>query len=60
MVTLDGEKLGAIRAAFKSATTPVKSEVKKYLAGYGGKLVAEMRQSDVDAIESVLGLSDEV
>lgn len=60
IITLDDDRLNAIRAAFKASDAGTKSEVKKYLANYNNKLSAEMKQSDVDAIESVLGLSDEV
>jgi DNA topoisomerase-1 len=37
-----------------------KAKVKEHLVDYGGKLSAEMKSSDVNAIESILGLSDEV
>ena len=60
IVTLDEDRLNAIRAAFKAGSTTTKTTVKKHLVEYGNKLCAEMRKSDVDAIESVLGLSDEV
>ena len=60
IITLDDDRLNAIRAAFKAGGTTTKATVKKHLANYGGKLTAEMHKSDVDAIESVLGLSDEV
>lgn len=60
IITLDDDRLSAIRAAFKASGTTSKATVKKHLANYGGKLTAEMHKSDVDAIESVLGLSDEV
>lgn len=60
VITLDDTRLNAIRDKFRGSTASVKSEVKKYLAGYGGKLVAEMKQSDVNAIEEILGLNDEV
>jgi hypothetical protein len=60
MITLSEERLAAIRNAFKAADASVKAKVKKYLANYGNKLSAEMCKNDVDAIESVLGLSDEV
>lgn len=60
MITLDDARLNAIRDKFRVSTAQVKSEVKKYLAGYGGKLVAEMKISDVNAIEEILGLNDEV
>lgn len=60
MITLDADRLTAIRNAFKGADASTKAKVKTHLAEYGNKLSAEMKQSDVDAIESVLGLSDEV
>lgn len=60
IIILDNDRLNAIRAAFKSADTSTKAKVKVYLADYGNKLSAEMKASDVDAIESVLGLSEEV
>ncbi len=60
IITLDDARLNAIRAAFKSANSTVKAQVKTHLAEYGNKLSAEMKQSDVDAIEETLGLNDEV
>ena len=60
MITLDDARMGAIRNAFKAATATQKAEVKKHLVDYNNKLCDTMMQSDVDAIESVLGLSDEV
>lgn len=60
VITLDDTRLNSIRDKFRGSTAQVKSEVKKHLAGYGGKLVAEMKQSDVNAIEEILGLNDEV
>ena len=60
IITLDDDRLNAIRAAFKASDAGVKAEVKKYLVNYDNKLKAEMKRSDVDAIESVLGLSEEV
>jgi hypothetical protein len=60
MITIDAKRLTAIRNAFKIAEPPVKATVKVYLANYGGKLSDTMKKSDVDAIESVLGLSEEV
>ena len=60
MITLDAERLNAIRAAFKSADASVKAKVKTHLVAYNNKLSDTMSKSDVDAIESVLGLSDEV
>ena len=60
IITLDADRLAAIRAGFKAADASTKAEVKKHLADYGNKLSATMKSSDVDAIESILGLSDEV
>lgn len=60
MITLDADRLAAIRAGFKAADASVKAEVKKYLVNYGNKLSAEMMSRDVNAIESILGLNDEV
>ena len=60
MITLDAERLTAIRAAFKVASQDVKDGVKKHLVEYGNKLSQTMKSSDVNAIESILGLSDEV
>ena len=60
VITLDDDRLNAIRAAFKGSDATTKSEVKKHLVVYGGKLVAEMKTSDVNAIEEILGLGDEV
>lgn len=60
IITLDDARLDAIRAAFKGADAATKAKVKKHLVNYNNKLSAEMHVSDVDAIESVLGLSDEV
>ena len=60
MITLDAEKMSAIRASFKNADSVAKGEIKAILANYGGKLVAELRVSDAAKIEEILGLSDEV
>lgn len=60
IITLEDERLAAIRAAFKTADASTKAEVKKHLANYGNKLSNTMMSSDVDAIESILGISDEV
>lgn len=60
VITLDAGRLTAIRNAFKSADSSVKAKVKTYLVNYGNKLSDTMSRSDVDAIESVLGLSDEL
>ena len=60
VITLDEERLSAIRNAFKSAESKVKAEVKKHLVEYSNKLCDTMKASDVNAIEEILGLSDEV
>ena len=60
IITLDDNRLNAIRAAFKSSDTGTKTKVKKHLVDYNNKLSAEMKASDVNAIEEILGLNDEV
>ena len=60
MITLDDTRMAAIRSAFKNSSADIKSKVKSYLVEYGNKLVDTMKSSDVDAIESILGLSDGV
>ena len=60
VITLNADRLAAIRAAFKGADAGAKAEVKKHLADYGNKLSDTMKSSDVNAIESILGLNDEV
>ena len=60
VITLDDDRLTAIRNAFKASDTATKAEVKKHLVDYGNKLFAEMKTSDVNAIEEILGLNDEV
>ena len=60
MITLDADRLTAIRNAFKSADASVKAKVKSYLVAYGNKLSDTMKTSDISAIEEALGLSDEV
>lgn len=60
MITLDDARLKAIRAAFKGSDAKTKDKVKEHLADYGNKLSDTMKTSDVNAIEEILGLSDEV
>jgi hypothetical protein len=60
MITLDTDRLTAIRDAFKGSGADTKAKVKTHLANYGGKLSDTMLESDVFAIEEILGLSDEV
>lgn len=60
MITLDAERMSAIRASFKSAEASAKNSIKAILANYGGKLVAELKASDAAKIEEILGLGDEV
>ena len=60
IITLDDDRLNAIRSAFKASDVGVKTEVKKHLTSYGNKLSAEMKICDVNAIEKILGIDDEV
>lgn len=60
IITLDDDRLNAIRSAFKASDAGTKAKVKKHLVDYNNKLSAEMKQSDVNAIEEILGLNDEV
>jgi hypothetical protein len=60
MITLDADRLTAIRNAFKGADASAKAKVKTHLTAYGNKLADTMKQSDVNAIEEILGLNDEV
>lgn len=60
LITLDTERLTAIRNAFKGADASAKANVKAHLVEYGGKLTDTMKTSDVLAIEEILGLNDEV
>lgn len=60
MITLDDARLKAIRAAFKGSDAKTKAKVKEHLVDYGDKLSDTMKTSDVNAIEEILGLSDEV
>ena len=60
MITLDAARMSAIRETFKSSSSDIKAKVKAHLTAYGNRLVDTMSKHDVDAIESVLGLSDEV
>lgn len=53
---VDKETLDAIRASFKSADADTKAQVKVILANYGGRLVSEIRPSDVGKIKKVLGI----
>jgi len=60
MITLDADRLTAIRNAFKGADASAKAKVKTHLTAYGNKLADTMAKSDVNAIEEILGLNDEV
>ena len=60
IITLDADRLNAIRAAFKASDAKVKAKVKEHLVDYSNKLSAEMKNRDVLAIEEILGLNDEV
>lgn len=57
LITLSKERLTVIRTAFRSAEEDAKNGVKAILDKYEGKKLApEMYQSDVEAIESILGI----
>jgi hypothetical protein len=60
IITLDDDRLNAIRSAFKASDASIKAKVKTHLVNYNNKLSAEMKTSDVNAIEEILGLNDEV
>jgi hypothetical protein len=60
IITLDEDRANAIRDAFKAGDDKIKAEVKKHLVDYNNKLSNTMKQSDVLAIEEILGLNDEV
>lgn len=60
MITLDDDRSNAIRDAYKAADAKKKAEVKKHLVNYNNRLSDTMLESDVNAIEEILGLSDEV
>ena len=59
LITLDADRLAAIRAAFKGADVNTKAEVKKHLVDYGNKLSDTMKIGDVHEIEQALGLLKE-
>ena len=59
LITLDTDRLTAIRTAFKGADTATKAKVKGHLVEYGNKLSATMKFGDVNAIEEILGLLKE-
>lgn len=60
VIILDEDRLNAIRVAFKASDATTKAKVKAHLVDYSNKLSAEMKTSDVNAIEEILGLNDEV
>lgn len=59
IITLDADRLAAIRVAFKAANAETKDKVKEHLVEYGKKLSSEMKKSDVLAIEELLKKSKE-
>lgn len=59
VITLDEDRLAAIRAKFKAADSGTKAKVKEHLVEYGNKLSNEMKKSDVEAIEKILKKSQE-
>lgn len=60
VVPVDKARLGAIRMSFKEASSDVKARVREHLVAYNNKLSSEMKISDVNAIEIVLGLNEGV
>jgi hypothetical protein len=60
MITLDADRSNAIRDAYKAADAKKKAEVKKHLVNYNNRLSDTMLESDVLAIEEILGVNDEV
>lgn len=59
IITIDSDRLNAIRDAFAGADTGTKAKVRKHLVAYNKKLSTEMHHSDVVAIEVILGLRKE-
>lgn len=59
MITLDADRMSAIRKAFKAADSDTKDKVREHLVNYNGKLSDTMMSSDVKAIEKILGLLEE-
>ena len=57
IISLDAARQSSIKAAYKAADAEIKAQVKKHLANYGNKLSAEMKASDVNAIEEILELN---
>ena len=57
IISLDAARQSSIKAAYKDADAEIKAQVKKHLANYGNKLSAEMKASDVNAIEEILELN---
>lgn len=53
---VDKETLDVIRTSFKTADADTKAQVKVVLANYGGRLVSEMKASDVKKIKKTLGI----
>jgi hypothetical protein len=59
LITLDANRLSAIRRAFKEADAGTKAKVKEHLVDYGSKLSDTMKIGDVHEIEQALGLLKE-
>ena len=59
MITLDADRMAAIRAEFKNSDAEIKSVIKAILANYGGKLVSELKASDAIKIQEMLGIMDD-
>lgn len=56
VVPVDKDTLTSIRSSFKNSDSDTKSQVKAVLSNYGGKLVSDMKMSDVEKIKTILGI----
>lgn len=56
LITMTADRLKKIRDANRTASDSVKKQVKSHLVAYGNKLSNEMYDTDVNAIEELLGI----
>jgi hypothetical protein len=56
LITMTADRLKKIRDANKTASDDVKKKVKSHLVAYGNRLSNEMYDTDVNAIEELLGI----
>lgn len=56
LITMTADRLKKIRDANRTASDDVKKKVKSHLVAYGNKLSNEMYDTDVNAIEELLGI----